>query len=177
MTKPKTDTERADRRAAGKAVAEAKRAAKATRKLAKTLSRDAGASLTAIEASARAEIREAKREVGVRPRRAERTARKVAARLENASMRMTPYADAGERASAEADAKRRAKTIKRRRAQAKQVQKMARFAALHALVASVVTPTEEDERKTDAKRRRRPSGAEMDARGVLPVSQKRAKSR
>lgn len=171
MTKPKTGTERADRRAAGKAVAEAKRAAKETRKLAKTLSRDAGASLAAIEASARAEIREAKREVGVRPRRAERIAKNVSARLETASMRMTPYADAA------ADAKRRAKTIKRHREQAKQVQKMAKFAALHALVASVVTPTEVEERKADEKRRRRPSGAEMDARGVLPVSQKRAKSR
>ncbi|MBT2500180.1 hypothetical protein J7E25_13890 [Agromyces sp. ISL-38] len=174
MTRPKTDTERADRRAASEAVDEAKRAAKETRKLAKTLSRDAGASLAAIETSARAELREAKSEIDARPRRAERTARKVAARLEDASMRMTPYA---ERALAEADAKRRAKTIKRHRAQAKQVQKMAKFVALHAIVASVVTPTEEEQRKADEKRRRRPSGAEMDARGVLPVSRKRAKSR
>lgn len=171
MTRPKTDTERADRRAAGKALAEAKRAAKETRKLAKTLSRDAGATLAAVEASVRAEIREAKREVGVRPRRAERMAKNVSARLEGASMRMTPYADAA------TDAKRRAKTIKRHLEQAKQVRKMAKFVALHAIVTSVVTPTDEQQRKADEKRRRRPSGAEMDTRGVLPVAWKRAKSR
>lgn len=155
MSKRTTETERADRRDAGRAVAEARRADTEARKLAKTLSRDARASLEAVAGSAHAEIREAHHELDARPLRARRMARRAAARLENASLLVAASGDAERHARAQADAKKRAKTIKRRRAQAKQAQKMVKFIALHTIVASVTTPSDEERRKKDLKRLRR----------------------
>ena len=51
------EVQRRQRREARKAVAEAKRAGRETRKLAKTLSRDARASLEAVTASAQEDVR------------------------------------------------------------------------------------------------------------------------
>ena len=150
MAKRTTETERADRREAGRAVADAKRADKKARKLAKTLSHDARASLEAITASTHAEIRAAHNDLGKRPRHARRMARKAAARLEEASVRVSASGDVARRALADADAKKRAKTIKRRRTQARQAQKMAKFIALHTVVASITTlrPTRSGGRRT-----------------------------
>ena len=144
MAKPKTGTERSQRREAGRAVAEAKRADREARKLAKMLSRDARVNLEAIAASAHDEIRMARRDLDARPRRARRMARKAAARLERASVRATASGDTAERALAKSNVKKRAKTIKRRRAQAKQAQKMAKFVAFHTIAASITTPTDEE---------------------------------
>lgn len=155
MANTKTDRERAERRKARKAVAEAKRAEKESRKLAKTLSSEARTRFEATTAPDLASIREARRERGARPRRAERMARRAAARLERASIIAAASGDAERRALAERDAKRRAKTIKRRRAQAKQAQKMAKFVALHAIVESVTTPTDEEVAEKKSKRLRR----------------------
>ena len=80
-----TEVQRDDRREARKAVAEAKRAGKEAGKLAKTLSRDARASLEALTASAQDDVRAARRELDENPRRAKRTAKRAAARLELAS--------------------------------------------------------------------------------------------
>jgi hypothetical protein len=82
-------------------------------------------------------------------------ARKAAAQLERASIVATASGDIRRRALAEADAKKRAKTIKRRLAQAKQANKMAKFVALHTVVASVATPTDDELAKKRVKRMRR----------------------
>jgi hypothetical protein len=155
MARPKTDVDRLERREAGRVVAEAKRADREARKLAKTLSRDARASLEAITASAHEEIRAARDELDVRPRRARRTARRAASRLENASLLVAASGDAERHALAESDAKKRAKTIKRRRAQAKQAQKMAKFVAFHTIAASIATPTDQEQTEKGLKRLRR----------------------
>lgn len=152
MAKQKTDTARVERREARKALAEARRARKEARKLAKTLSRDARARFEAVTAPALAEISAARGDLGVSPRRAKRMARKAAARLEKASIKATASGDAQRRALADRDAKKRAKTIKHRRAQAKQAQKMAKFVALHTIVESVTTPTDKEQVKADVKR-------------------------
>ena len=133
-------------------MAEAKRADKEARKLAKTLSPDGRAAFEATTAPSLASIRSAREERRARPRRAERMARRAAAQLELASIRATASGDAERWALAERDAKKRAKTIKRRRAQAKQANKMAKFVALHAVVASVTTPTDQEQTEKKLKR-------------------------
>jgi threonine aldolase len=159
MARARTETERVDRREAGKAVAEAKRAGKEARKLAKTLSHDARASLEAVAASAQAQVRAADHERKASPRHAKRMAQRAAAKLERASVRVVGPGGTANRALAEADAKKRAKkrakTIKRHRAQVKQAHKMAKFIAFHTIAASVVTPTDEERTEEDLKRVRR----------------------
>jgi hypothetical protein len=155
MARAKTDTDRVDRREAGKAVAEAKRAGKETRKLAKTLSHDARASLEAVTASARAQVRVADHERKASPRHAKRMARRAAAKLERASVRVAGTGDTANLELAKSEAKKRANTIKRRRAQAKQAQKMAKFIAFHTIAASITTPTDEERTEKDLKRLRR----------------------
>jgi hypothetical protein len=155
MAKSKIETERARRREAAEAVAAAKRADKEARKLATSLHGKNRIRLEVVDDVARALTRAAKRDVRARPRRAKRLARVAAARLEKASIRATASGDAAKRALAETDAKRRAKTIKRRRAQARQAQKMAKFVAFHTIAASVTTPTDEERTKKDLKRVRR----------------------
>ena len=155
MAKAKTDRERTERREAREAVVEAKRADKESRKLAKTLSPDARAAFEANTAPALASIRAAREERGARPRRAEWMARRAAAQLELASIRATASSDAERWALAQRDANKRAKTIKRRRAQAKRANKMAKFVALHAVVASVTTPTDQEHAEKKMKRVRR----------------------
>ena len=147
-----TEVQRRDRREARKAVAEARRAGKETGKLAKTLSRDARASLEAITASAQEDVRAARRELDVNPLRAKRTAKRAAARLELASVRATTSGDAQRKALEDSDAKRRAKTIKKRREQAKQARKMAEFVAFHVIAASITTPTDREQAEADLKR-------------------------
>ena len=144
-----TEPRRDERREARKAVAEAKRASSESRKLAKTLSRDARVRLEALTASARADVELAKKELGDNPRRAKRTAKRAAARLESASVRATASGAARRKALADSDAKKRAKTIKHRRVQAKQARKMAKSAAFHALVASVVVPGDREKAAAD----------------------------
>jgi hypothetical protein len=150
-----TEVQRRDRREARKAVAEARRAGKEARKLAKTLSRDARASFEAVTASAQEDVRAARRELDVNPQRAKRTAKRAAGRLELASVRATTSGDAQRKALEDSDAKRRAKTIKRRRVQAKQARKMAEFIAFHTVVQSVTTPTDREQAEDDQKRFRR----------------------
>ena len=147
-----TDAERDERRAARKAVAEARRASREAEKLAKTLSRDARASLEALTATARTDVRTAKRQLAADPRRAKSTAKRAAARLELASLRVTASGDAERTALANSNAKKRAKTIKRRRKQAEQARKMAEFVALHTILASVTTPTDREQAEADQKR-------------------------
>ena len=76
-----TDARPDERREARTAVAEAKRASSEARKLAKTLSRDARAKLEAITAAARADVKAARKDLDDNPRRARRTAKQAAARL------------------------------------------------------------------------------------------------
>lgn len=147
-----TEVQRDDRREARKAVAEAKRAGREAAKLAKTLSRDARASLEALTASAQEDVRGARRELDVNPQRAKRTAKRAAARLELASVRATTSGDAQRKALEDSDAKRRAKTIKRRRVQAKQARKMAEFVAFHVIAASITAPTDREQAEADLKR-------------------------
>ena len=150
-----TEVQRDDRREARKAVAQAKRAGKEAGKLSKTLSRDARASLEAVTASAQDDVRAARRELDTNPQRAKRTAKRAAARLELASVRATTSGDAQRKALEDSDEKRRAKTIKQRRVQAKQARKMAEFVALHVVVASITTPTDREQAEADQKRLRR----------------------
>ena len=150
-----TEVQRDDRREARRAVAEAKRAGREARKLAKTLSRDARASLEAITASAQEDVRAARRDLDANPQRAKRTARRAAGRLELASVRATTSGDAQRKALEDSDAKRRAKTIKRRRVQAKRARKMAEFVAFHTVAASITTPTDREQAEDDLKRFRR----------------------
>jgi hypothetical protein len=144
MARLRTETERADRREAREAVREARRATKESRKLATSLTGRNRLRMEVLTDVAQALTRAAERDVGERPRRARRMARKAAARLEKESVRATTSGDAARRALAKADAKKRAKTIKRRRAQAKQAQKMAKFVAFHTIAASITTPTDEE---------------------------------
>lgn len=157
MSGSKDRAPRDRRRRAAKAVAEAKRAEAQTQKLARSLSREARASLQTVAASVHAQISAARDDVDRRPRRAARRARKASARLERASLRAT--ASAGARdvngaggANRTHDPKKRAKTIKRRRTQAKQAHKMAKFVAVRTLAAAIVAPTDEEQRENDAKR-------------------------
>ncbi len=147
-----TDLRRDDRREARTAVAEAKRAAKEATKLAKTLSRDARAHLEALTASSRADVRAARKDLDEHPRRARRTAKHAAARLEIASLRVTASGEVQRKALADSDAKKRAKTIKRRRKQAKQARKMADFVAFHVITASITPPTDKEQAEADLKR-------------------------
>ena len=70
-------------------------------------------------------------------------------------MRATTSGDAQRKALEDSDAKRRAKTIKRRRMQAKQARKMAEFIAFHTVAASITTPTDREQAEDDLKRFRR----------------------
>jgi hypothetical protein len=155
MANTKTRTPRTERREARKAVAEAKRADKQARKLAKTLSLEAREKFQAKTAGAHDGIRAARDEVRVRPERAKRMARKAAAQLERASIVATSSGDARRRALAETDAKKRAKTIKQRNAQAKQANKMVKRIALHTVVTSVTTPTDKEHVEHRVKQARR----------------------
>jgi hypothetical protein len=155
MAKPRTETERADRREAREAVREARRATKESRKLTTSLTGRNRLRMEVLTDVAQALTRAAERDVGERPRRARRMARKAAAQLEKASVRATASGDTARRALAESDAKKRAKTIKRRRAQAKQAQKMAKFVAFHTIAASIATPTDQERTEKDLKRMRR----------------------
>ena len=65
---------------------------------------------------------------------------------------MTASGDAQRKALADSDAKKRAKTIKRRRKQAEQARKMADFVALHVITASITTPTDKEQAEADLKR-------------------------
>lgn len=155
MAKPMTHTPRTERREARRVVAEAQRAEKEARKLAKMLSLEARANFEAKTAGAHRGLLAARSDLRVRPRRAKRMARKATAQLERASIVATESGDIRRRALAEADAKKRAKTIKRRLAQAKQANKMAKFVALHTVVASVATPTDDELAKKRVKQVRR----------------------
>ena len=159
MANTKARWERAERRGARTAVAEARRADREASKLAKTLSPEARARFEATTAPASAAIREARQDRRDRPRRAERTASRAAAELELASIRATASGDAERHALAQRNAKKRAKTIKHRRAQAKRAHKMARFVALHAVVESVTTPTDQKRTEKKLKRARRARSA------------------
>jgi hypothetical protein len=144
--------EREERREARTAVSQAKRASAEAEKLAKTLSRDARASLERLTASARADVRAARRQLAIDPRRAKSAANRAAARLELASLRVTASGDAERTALADSNARKRAKTIKRRRKQAEQARKMAEFVALHTILASLTTPTDREQAEADQKR-------------------------
>jgi hypothetical protein len=161
MVRAKTETERVDQREAARAVAEAKQAGKEARKLAKTLSHEARANLEVVTASAQAQVRAADHERKASPRHAKRMARSAAAKLERASVRVAGTGGTASLALAEVDAKKRAKkrakTIKRRRVQAKQAQKMAKFIAFHTIAASVTMPTDTERTEKDLKRVRRRS--------------------
>jgi hypothetical protein len=155
MARPTTERERADRREAREAVREARRATRESRKLASSLTGRNRFRMEVLIDVAQTLTRAAQHDVGERPRRAKRMAHKASAQLERAAITATASGDAERRALAERDAKRRAKTIKRRRAQAKQAQKMAKFVALHAIVESVTTPTEGEVAEKKSKRLRR----------------------
>jgi hypothetical protein len=165
MSKPPTRTNRDERREAGAAVAEAKRAGRQAAKLAKTLSSDARSKFEAVTASAQADVREARNELDANPGRAKRRARRAATRLEKAAVRATPArpqarkslakVDAKSKSKAKAEAKASAKTIRRGRVQSKQARGMAKSSALRTILASVMTPTDAERRKKDAKRLRR----------------------
>ena len=144
-----TDPRRAERREARRAVAEAKRASAEARKLAKTLSRDARANLERLTAAARADVRAARKELDDNPRHAKHTAKRAAARLELASLRVTASGDAQRKALADSNAKKRAKTIKRRRVQAQQARKMARSAAFRTIVSSVAIHGDREQAAAD----------------------------
>jgi len=139
----------------GDSVGSAKRADKQARKLAKTLSLEARAKFEARTAGAHDDVRAARGEVRARPMRARRMARRAARQLEHASIVATTSGDARRRALAEADAKKRAKTIKQRNAQAKQAGKMAKFVALHTVTASVTTPSDTEVAEKQVKQARR----------------------
>ncbi|MFD4422497.1 hypothetical protein ACFWN7_13490 [Agromyces sp. NPDC058484] len=155
-------TDRDERRQARTAVAAARKAGKESKKLAKTLKGENRARFELTTAGARELTRAAKAERRERPWRATRLARTASARLEKASIRATSSGDARRRALEREranDAKGRAKTIKRRRAQAKYAKKMARFVAVHTIAASITTPTDEEQQEKDLERARRRSGA------------------
>ena len=160
MATVKTRTPRQERRDARSAVAAARAAEKETKKLAKTLKGENRARFASTTAPARELTRVAEAELRERPWRAARLARRASARLEKASIRATSSGDARRRAldrERADDAKARAKTIKRRRGQAKFAQKMAKFVALHTIAASITTPTDAEQQKKDranARRRR-----------------------
>ena len=65
---------------------------------------------------------------------------------------MTASGDARRKALADSDAKKRAKTIKRRRVQAQQARKMAKSAAVRTIMASLTTPTDREQAEADLKR-------------------------
>ena len=100
MARPRTETERADRREAREAVREARRATKESRKLATSLSGRNRLRMEVLTDVAQALTRAAERDVNERPRRARRMARKAAAQLEKASVRATASGDAARQALA-----------------------------------------------------------------------------
>lgn len=131
------------RERAALAVIEAKRAELETQKLARRLSSAARAELQQVAASVHEEILRAGRDIRRRPGRARRRAGRAEARLARASL-ATPTGgrcDGDRRAGASgADAaKARSKLIKRRRAEAKQAQQMAKIVAAQMAVAAAVT--------------------------------------
>ena len=157
-------TERQQRREARKAVSEARRAAKETRKLRKSLKAGSHSRLEALAAAAEADVARARADLDVHPGRAARSARRITARLEKASIRATASGGAKRRAlkrgagpdaahpDAAKAAKARAKLIKQRRSQAKTVSKMAKKVSVGVLAASILTPSDEERRKKDRKR-------------------------
>lgn len=157
-----TTTERDDRRQAKSAIRAARKAEKEARKLAKQLPKGAPrAKFEAVVADAERVRRAAESDARTTPRVAARRASRAAAKLERASLRMGPSGDVSKakvRASGDdpkALATARAKTLKRRRKQAQQVQKMAKSVAVHTLAQSITTPTDKEATKKDMKRLRR----------------------
>ncbi len=162
MPTVKTRTPRQERRDARSAVAAARAAEKETKKLAKTLKGENRSRFESTTVGARELTRVAEAELRDRPWLAARMARRASARLETASIRATSSGDARRRAldrERADDAKARAKTIKRRRGQAKFAKKMARFVAVHTIAASITTPTDAEQQKQDRKNARRRSRA------------------
>ncbi len=161
-TRPGSD--RAQRREARKALSQARRAAKEARKLRKSLKGGNRERIESIAAAAEAEVARARADLDTRPGRAARSARRITARLEKASIRATASGSAERRAlekganAAETEpdaakaAKARAKLVKQRRAQAKTASKMAKKVAFGVVTAAILTPSDEDRRKKDRKR-------------------------
>jgi len=145
------DAQRSERREAGRGVAKARRAARESEKLATSLEGKNRTRLEVITRVARKLTRAAARDVREHPRRASRLARVASTKLEQASVRATASVDAARRAGAESDAKQRAKTIKRRRAQEERILKMAEYVVLHTVVASVTAPTDRKRAASDFK--------------------------
>ena len=155
MPRAKAAADPDERRQARRAVAEATRAGVDARKLAKELKGRRRARFEAVAAASDERTRAAKAEIDSRPRRARRLAERAAAALQVASINATATGAARRRALAEVDPKERAKTVKRRQAQAKQAKKMAAFVAAHTIAASITTPTDKEQRKADQKQAKR----------------------
>ena len=161
---------RTERAAARHAIAQSKRAESEVRRLAKELPKGTPrAWLERAVADALADRKAAEAERRVAPRRAASRADAAVARLERATRisglrrgnEQPPLAgllDADERAKA------RARLIKRRRAQAKQAQKMAKTVARGTIIAAVTTPTD-DERRQDRQQDRRQAANRRRAHG------------
>lgn len=157
-------SERQQRRDARKALSQARRAAKEAKKLRRSLKGANRSRLEAVAAAAEADVARARAELGDRPGRAARAARRITARLEKASIRATASGPARRRAlergagpdaagpNAADSAKARTKLIKQRRAQAKTASKMAKKVSLGVLAASILTPSDAKRRKKDRKR-------------------------
>ena len=154
---------RTGRAEAKRAIARSKRAETEVRHLAKELPK--GPSRTFLEraaADAKAERKAAAAERRSAPRRAARRAESAMAGLERAT-RMSGARRGKERPplstllDADERAKARATLIKRRRAQAKQAQKMAKTVARATIVAAVTTPSDDERRKDRRQDRQRAS--------------------
>jgi len=148
------------RERAALAVTEAKRAERETQKLARRLSSAARAELQQVAVSVHEEILRAGRDIQRRPGRARRRAGRAAARLTSFATPGAVRGDSDRRAGvSRADvsgadaAKARSKLIKRRRAEAKQAQQMAKIVAAQMAVAAVVTPTDAEHREHEVKPR------------------------
>lgn len=159
-------TERArvktERKQAKAAISHAKTAQKEAKRLAKELPK--GAARRRIDQllhEAATVSRAAKADRKRAPRRAARSAERVAAMLEQMSTRLVPGGESlrlkrpKRDADAAARAKQRTKLLKRRRKQAAKVQKWAKGIAAHTVIQSITTPTDAEQAKTDRKRARR----------------------
>lgn len=160
---------RTERATAKRAIAQSKRAESEVRRLAKELPRGTSrAWLERAVADARTGRKAAEAERRAAPRRAARRADAAVAGLERAT-RISGLRRGNEQPplagllDADARVKARAKVIKRRRAQAKQAQKMAKAVARGTIIAAVTTPSDEV-RRTDGRRmgRRRARGSSAD---------------
>ena len=154
----KTTTPRDERRRAKAAISAAKAAEKEAKRLAKELPK--GSARTRVHllvAATRAVRRAAKADRKRAPVRAAKSAERATSVLDQMAMRLVPGAEhldvrAERRADAAANAKRRAKLLKRRRKQAKKIQGWAKSIAARTTVQSITTPT--DAERTNAYRAR-----------------------